>query len=149
LYFIGQFVVLSFFYLALINGAYERKFIKFNLFFIPSILILNFIVNPTDIHQFSLLEILLTSMSLITYSTFHFYNMLSSKKRFYYVNVGILIYLFGSTVAFLPRNLHTIYGRNLSDILHMLNILLYLVYQFFIFIEWQNSNSKYNNENDI
>lgn len=146
LYFSGQFILLSLFYLELIKVPFQRKIIQSNLLIIPAVLLINFSINPDDIHQFSLLEIILTAMSLIAYSTFHFYNLLSSKREFYYINAGILIYLFGSIVVFLPRNLHTIYGRDFSDVLVMLNILLYFVYHIFICIEWYTIKSNYINE---
>ncbi|ODS81579.1 MAG: hypothetical protein ABS44_19090 [Chryseobacterium sp. SCN 40-13] len=36
---------------------------------------------------------------------FHFYNLLNKEKNYYYINTGILIYLFGSTVLFISGNL--------------------------------------------
>ena len=94
LYFTGQFILLSLFYLELLTEKYQKKIIKFNLILIPLILMVNFFINPSEIHKFSLLEILLTSISIISYCTFHFYNMLSNKKEFYLINCGIIIYLF-------------------------------------------------------
>lgn len=142
LYFTGQFIFLSLFYLNLMKEDYQKKIIKFNLFFIPSVVVINFFINPSEIHQFSLLEIILTSLSLIIYSVMHFYNLLSHKKEYYYINCGILIYLLGSTVSFLPRNLYVIYGRPFSNFLHNLNIVLYILYLIFILVEWRQFNSK-------
>lgn len=139
-YFTGQFILLSMFYLELLTESYQKKIIKFNLIFIPILLGINFLINPSQFHEFCLMEILLTSISIISYSTFHFYNMLSNKKEFYYINSGILIYLFGSTVTFLPRNLHTIYGYSFSMALQVLNIILYIAYLIFIFLEWRQIN---------
>jgi len=139
-YFTGQFILLSLFYLELLTENYQKKIIKFNLLFIPILLVINFLINPLQFYEFCLIEILLTSMSIISYSTLHFYNMLSNKKEFYYINSGILIYMFGSTVTFLPRNLHTIYGYSFSMALQVLNIILYIVYLIFIFLEWRHIN---------
>ena len=69
-----------------------------------------------------------------------------SKKEFYLINCGILIYLFGSTVTFLPRNLYTIYGVSFTMVLQSLNITLYLIYQIFIFLEWKKITSTTKNE---
>jgi hypothetical protein len=145
-YFTGQFIFLSFFYLQLLTGKYQTKIVMINLMLIPLILAVNFLINPTQLHEFSMLEIILTSIPIMGYSVFHFYNMLSNKKEFYYINCGILIYLFGSTVSFLPRNLHVIYGYSFSMSLQVLNIVLYNVYLLFILIEWLNINSKVKNE---
>jgi hypothetical protein len=142
LYFTGQFVMLSLFYLQLLKENYQKKIVKFNLVVIPLLLIVNFSVFPSQLHEFSMVEILLTSITVISYSTFHFYNMLSHKKEFYLINCGILIYLFGSTVTFLPRNLHVTYGKSLSIVLTILNILLYIVYLIFIFLEWRQIKTR-------
>lgn len=142
LYFTGQFIMLSLFYLQLLKENYQKKIIKINLILIPLLLLVNFSLFPSQLHEFSMVEILLTSVSIISYSTFHFYNMLSNKKEFYLINCGILIYLFGSTVTFLPRNLHVTYGKSLSIVLTILNILLYIVYLIFIFLEWRQIKTR-------
>ena len=105
-YFCLQFILLSFFYLKLMKENYQRQIIKFNMVLVPLILAVNFWINPSQIHEFCMLEIMLTSLTIIGYSVFHFYNMLSNKKEFYFINCGILIYLFGSMVTFLSQNLH-------------------------------------------
>ncbi len=142
LYFTGQFIMLSLFYLQLLKENYQKKIIRYNLILIPLLLLVNFLIFPSQLHEFSMVEILLTSVSIISYSTFHFYNMLSNKKEFYLINCGILIYLFGSTVTFLPRNLHVTYGKSLSIVLTILNILLYIVYLVFIFLEWRQIKTR-------
>lgn len=142
LYFTGQFIMLSLFYLQLLKENYQKKIIRYNLILIPLLLLVNFSIFPSQLHEFSMVEILLTSVSIISYSTFHFYNMLSNKKEFYLINCGILIYLFGSTVTFLPRNLHVTYGKSLSIVLTILNILLYIVYLVFIFLEWRQIKTR-------
>ena len=145
-YFTGQFILLSLFYLELLKENYQKLLVKFNLVIVPIILVIYFFINPIQLHQFCLIEILLTSITLISYSTFHFYNMLTNKKEFYLINCGILIYLFGSTVTFLPRNLYTIYGVSFTMVLQSLNITLYLIYQIFIFLEWKKITSTTKNE---
>jgi hypothetical protein len=141
-YFCLQFILLSLFYLKLMKQNYQRQIIKFNLVLVPLILAVNFWINPSQVHEFCLLEIMLTSITIIGYSVFHFYNMLSNKKEFYFINCGILIYLFGSMTLFLPRNLYTIYGYSFGKVLHILNLVLYLMYLILIFIEWKLINSR-------
>jgi hypothetical protein len=139
-YFTGQFILLSLFFLELLTVANQRKIVKVNLVVVPAIILINFILYPSQLHEFCLIEILLTSVTLIIYSVFHFYNMLSNKKYFYLINCGILFYLFGSTVTFLPRNLHTLYGLSFSMVLQTLNIVLYLLYQIFILLNLRQIN---------
>lgn len=145
-YFTGQFIFLSLFYLELLKENYQKVLVKFNLVLVPIILTIYFLINPIQLHQFCLIEILLTSITLISYSTFHFYNMLTNKKEFYLINCGILIYLFGSTVTFLPRNLYVIYGLSFNMVLQYLNIVLWGLYQIFIFLEWKKITSTIINE---
>lgn len=143
-YFCLQFIFLSLFFLELMKENYQKLIITFNLILTPAIVGFTLYLNPSQIHEFCLIEILLTSISIIVYSTFHFYNMLSAKKEFYFITCGILIYLFGSTLTFLLRNLHVVYGKEFSYTLEMLNIVLYLVYLTFIFLDWKlikSSNS--------
>ncbi len=145
-YFCGQFIILSLFYLELLKEKYQRQIIKWNLGITMTVVITSFLLNPSSLFNYNPIEILFTSITLIVYSTFHFYNMLSNKKEFYYINCGVLIYLFGSTVTFLPRNLHYKFDVSYYNVLELLNIVLYNVYLIFIFMEWFKLNSKKVNE---
>lgn len=141
-YFCGQFILLSLFYLELLKEKYQKQIVKWNLSITMTVVIISFLLSPDSLFNYNPIEILFTSITLIVYSTFHFYNMLSNKKEFYYVNCGVLIYLFGSTVIFLPRNLQYQFDDSFDYILQNLNIALYNVYLIFIFIEWFKFNSK-------
>ena len=68
---------------------------------------------------------------------FHFYNLLNKEKNYYYINTGILIYLFGSTVLFISGNLINTLKLESRNIVWLLNAFLIVVYQLFIFIEWR------------
>jgi len=135
-YFSGQFIALSFFYLVLMKLNYQKKIIQWNLVITTGIVLLCLNFDKEKWFNFNPIEILLTSISIIVYSTFHFYNMLSNKREFYYINCGILIYLFGSTVTFLPRNLHMKLDISFYEVLQFLNVILYIFYLLFIFMEW-------------
>jgi positive regulator of sigma E activity len=65
--------------------------------------------------------------------------MLNEKKEFYFLNVGILMYLFGSTVLFLVGNLTASLSLKWSKIPWILNAFLYVMYQILILIEWKKS----------
>jgi hypothetical protein len=135
-YFTGQFIALSFFYLELMKLNYQKKIILWNLFITTAIILFSLNFDKEKWFNFNQTEILFTSISIIVYSTFHFYNMLSNKREFYFINCGILIYLFGSTVTFLPRNLHMKLDVSFYYVLQFLNVVLYILYLLFIFIEW-------------
>jgi uncharacterized protein YqhQ len=70
--------------------------------------------------------------------------MLDEKKEFYFVNMGILMYLFGSTILFLVGNLTTKFSKDFNMITWMLNALLIIVYHLFILYEWKVSFLKSN-----
>lgn len=69
---------------------------------------------------------------------FHFYNTLEGEKNFFYINWGVLIYLFSTTSLFmLGRLFAQLDVREVFNI-WFVNAVMYLIYQIFIFIEWKN-----------
>ena len=141
-YFIGQFIVLSLFYINILKEKFQKKVVKFGLFLGLITLGIQYANDVSLFLKFNLFEIFITSFLLILYATFHFYNMLNEKKEFYYINMGVLIYLFGSTILFLVGNLTIVLSPKMNKITWILNSILYIVYQIFILVEWNKSFSK-------
>lgn len=142
-YFVGQFIVLSLFYFNLLNKVVvQRNIVKGGLIMGLLILAVQYLNDTNLFFKFNLVEIFITSFVLIIFATFHFYNLLNEKKEFYYVNIGILMYLFGSTVLFFVGNLMTTLSPEINTIPWILNSFLYIIYQVFILIEWKKSFSK-------
>lgn len=140
-YFIFQFLLLSLFYYNLLKESLQKKTVAIFIILCPLILIVQYLINNTLFFKFNLFEIFITSFLLIIYSTFHLYNMLNGKREFYYINLGILLYLFGSTVLFLVGNLMNSLSSELNELTWILNSILYIVYQMFILTEWKKSFS--------
>ncbi|MBG6112058.1 hypothetical protein IWX84_002953 [Flavobacterium sp. CG_9.10] len=140
-YFIGQFVILSFFYLAILKDTHQKKIIQISFVIGLLALMIQYGYDSSLFFAFNLFEIVITSFLLIVFATFHFYNMLNGKKEFYYINTGILMYLFGSTILFLVGNLTAKLSPTMSYNTWTLNAFLYIVYQFFVFVEWKKSFS--------
>lgn len=140
-YFIGQFILLSFFYKSLLS-SFQKKIV--NIGFVVCFLSLGiqYSLDSSLILKFNLFEIAITSLLLIVYGVFHFYNMLSDRKEFYYINIGIIFYLFGSTILFLVGNFTSKMSGDLNKITWLTNALWYVVYQLFITFEWYKSYSK-------
>ena len=136
-YFIGQFIVLSLFYFTLVKDNFQKKAISIAFVLVLLTLIIQYGIKPDLFFKFNLYEIFITSFLLIIYSTFHFYNMLEEKKEFYYVNMGILLYLFGSTILFLVGNLTSKFSANFNQVTWTLNAAFYVVYQLLILYEWK------------
>lgn len=141
-YFIGQFVLLSMFYLKLVKDQFQKKTIKIGFVLVLLTLVIQYGIKPELFLRFNLYEIFITSFLLIIYATFHFYNMLEEKKEFYYINMGILLYLFGSTILFLVGNLTTKFSSKFTFITWTLNGALIVVYHLFILYEWKTNYSK-------
>ena len=128
--------------LILLKEKYQRKIIKLTLILVLSFLGIQYTIYPKLFFEFNLFEIFITSFSIIIFSAFHFYNMLNEKKEFYYINMGILLYLFGSTILFLVGNLTVTLSREFTKIPWILNALFYVFYQLFVLYEWKKSFSK-------
>ncbi|WP_246020814.1 hypothetical protein [Flavobacterium humi] len=140
-YFIIQFIILSFFYITILTEEYQKKIVKIGLALGLSALGIQYAINKDAFYSFNLFEIFITSFLLIIYATLYFYNLLNEKRKFYYINMGILIYLFGSTVLFLAGNLVATLVSKTNRITWILNAFLYIVYQLFVWIEWQKNFS--------
>ena len=134
-YFVLQFVILSFFYLEILKTKMQKKTVFLFLFLCPLLLAIQYANEPSLFFKFNLFEIFITSFLLVIYAVFHLYNMLNEKKVFYYINLGILIYLFGSTILFLVGNLMIHFSSELNKYTWILNSLLYVIYQLFILFE--------------
>ena len=146
-YFILQFILLSLFYIEILISGYQKKIVKIGMILGLAALIIQYSIDWTIFNIFNLFEIFITSFLLIIYATFHFYNMLNEQKRFYFINMGIFIYLFGSTVLFLAGNLVAKLSKENNTITWVLNALLYVVYQLFILYELKQTvlkKPKYN-----
>lgn len=141
-YFILQFILLSCFYLNLNMNDLQKRIIKISLFFCIALLVIQYTLDAEQFFKFNLFEIFITSFLIIIYAVFYLYNLLDQKeKKFYYINLGIIIYLFGSTVLFLAGDLLTLYALRLEISIWILNALLFIVYQILIFVEWKKNFS--------
>ena len=103
------------------------------MFLCLALLIIHYALDWSRFYRFNTFETFILSLPLIVYATFHLYNMLNQEKEYYYTTIGILIYLFGSTVVFLTANLLITFRSGWSfQAIFSLNIYLYVVYQLFI-----------------
>ncbi len=135
-YFILQFVLLSMFYYHLFKENFQKKIIVVGLALCLSLLFIQYALDWSHFNKFNLFEIFITTLPLIIYATFHLYNLLNEKKEFYYITIGLLIYLFGSTIVFLTSNLLiSLNSKSLYKMISRLNVYLYIVYQLFILYE--------------
>lgn len=62
--------------------------------------------------------------------------------------MGILIYLFSSTIIFISGNLMVSLSSNFNNVIWLINGVLYLIYQIFILVEYIKHYSSNNNKNN-
>jgi len=141
-YFIMQFLLLSYFYHELLNNKLKKRLIRYYAVFMIVVLIFRFVLFPEFLMQFDLFEIFFTCFPIIIYAILYFYQMLESKKKFYLVNIGLTIYLFGSTIIFLTGNIINIYSPKFARTCWRFNSLLCIFYHVMVFIEWKKNYSK-------
>jgi len=132
-YFIGQFILVSYFYYLLIEESFQRKIICI---ISPLSLLLvgiQYAFESENFFKLNLFEIFMMSLPLIIYATFHLYNLLTKEKRFYYITTGLIIYLFGSTAVFLTYKFSASIDKlSTTKYIWLFNLCLYIVYQLFI-----------------
>lgn len=87
-------------------------------------------------------------MPLIIYSSMHLYNNLGGKSEYYYINIGLLFYLFSSTFIFLIYKLVVILELDeFNDTMVDINILLQYIKFGFFFYQWKLIYFKRNERN--
>lgn len=134
-YFIGQFILLSFFYLKLTNSIFLKKIIPLTLVAVIVTLGVYYIKYPEDYYKFNVLEINITSIPLLIYAFAFFIQKTESlNKNFIYFNSGIFIYLLCSTLLFSSGNLKI--KKEINLFLWFFNSILYVIFQILIFVEW-------------
>lgn len=137
-YFIPQFILLSLFYYTIFENKKQKLIVKSVLPIVIIVLTIQYILDFKEFYSFNKLEIVITSIPIVVYATFNLYNMLNGIRKYYYFNLGILIYLFGSTIVFLTSELMLQKAREYQLIIWELNVYLYIVYQLFIMYELRN-----------
>jgi hypothetical protein len=137
-YFIPQFILLSLFYFTIFENKKQKLIVKIVLPIVIIVLAIQYMLDFKEFYSFNKLEIVITSIPIVVYATFNLYNMLNGIRKYYYFNLGILIYLFGSTIVFLTSELMISKAREYQLIIWELNVYLYVVYQLFIMYELRN-----------
>jgi len=137
IYFLSQFICLSFFYKLLLFDRVKQAYVKHITIIILAFVIISFIIDGSLIFKFNLFEIIITSLPLIIYSILLLYKLISIKSNsFIYINIGVLFYLLSSILIFLSGNLINNLPGIFNTITWLANVTLYLLFQLFIFYEW-------------
>jgi hypothetical protein len=135
-YFLLQFILLSFFYKTLLPVKTQKMCVIGGLVLCSLILGIQYYQNPSLFYKLNLFEIFITSFLLVIYALFHYYNILNESKEVYYLNTGVFVYIFGSTVLFLSVDILTTLDPSYGRVILTLNALLYVVFHVFVYLEW-------------
>ncbi len=139
-YFIGQFILLGLFYKNLLeNNPFQKKIVTISIYSGLLVLAVQYLFEPELFFKFNLLEIVVTSLLVVFFALIYLYNMLLNTKKYYYITVGLIIYLLASTVLFLVGNLTIDLSNDFKLITWNLNAFFVLVNQLFILYEWKVS----------
>ncbi len=148
LYFVGQFVLLGFFYRSLLQNPLQKKIVTISIFAGLSVLAVQYLLEPQLFFKFNLLEITITSLLVVFFALIYLYNMLIGAKKYYYITVGLIVYLLASTVLFFVGNLTIGLSDEFKFLTWNLNAFFVVVNQLFVLYEWKvsfSSNKKINN----
>lgn len=139
-YFIIQFLFLSFFYFYVIKNKKVKKNIKFTITFVLTTMGVYYSIYPRDYLKFNIFEIIVTSIPLIIYSFLFLLKKIDSiDKKYMYISSGLFLYISCSTLLFTAGNIK---NSSIKMIIWNSNIVLYLIYQILIFIEWYKNFRK-------
>lgn len=140
-FFIGQFLLLSFFYAKLLDTKKLTLGIQLLIPIIGIPFFYYYFKFPEKLNQWNEIEIAVTSILLLIYSFLFFMQKITSvsTKKYIYFNAGFFIYTLCSTLLFTLGNIGS---RQLKLVVWDLNAFLYVVFQILIFVEWYKNFRK-------
>lgn len=139
LFFIPQFIILSFFYKSLFKKN-QKKIVNAVLLIVMSILIIQYFINPELFLTYNPLEVLLTCSPIVAYTILHLYNSLTKKGELMYINTGILFYISFTTLLFILYKF--INSTNISfnrQPIYLINKILVIGYMLLFLVEYKLS----------
>ena len=139
-YFNAQFVLLSAVFYRLFKNQKLKKIIIVNYIIVTLIIVGMYVLDTDSFWQFNLFEIAATSLLLIVYALIHFYNTLGEKKSYFYLNIGMILYVLCSSVIFLFGNYELVFIEDPYIDIWIFNTIFYIIYQVLIFMEWKYIN---------
>ncbi len=138
-YFIGQFILLSLFYVQLLKFRWIYGILAIVLLFLGY----QYISNPELYHMYNPLGFFITHTIIVIYALLYMYRSLSGKKEFTLANIGIFMYLLSTALIFGSGNLifNLEVPESFSQLLVDINKVLFLAFQILIFVEWWKNYS--------
>lgn len=140
-YFNAQFILLSLVFYRLFSNQKLKKIIVVNYVIVTLIIVGMYVINRKSFWQFNLFEIAATSALLIIYSLIHLNNTLGTKKKYFYLTIGLILYLLCSSLIFLFGNYELVFIKDPYIDIWIFNTIFYIIYQVLIFAEWKYINT--------
>lgn len=139
-YFAGQLVFLSIFFIIEFKNKLLSKVIKSYLFIALISLAIYYYLFPEARDKHNIYEVLATSIPLVIYSFYFLIKKIDSdNKKFIYLNSGIFLYLSCSSLIFAAGSLEY---SSMKIIIWYSNVILYLIYQVLVSVEWYKNFRK-------
>lgn len=143
-YFIIQFVLLSLFFSNVLLNPFLKKMVYVNLIIVLISLVIQYTETPSLYWKFNNYEIGVTSLLLILYSVFYFYENIRNAYIYHYFCMGLTFYLTSSCLIFLTGNTQLVFSNEPVYLdIWIFNSLFFILFQILIFKEWKilKSNS--------
>jgi hypothetical protein len=140
-YFIGQLVLLSFFFILEFKNKLLSNIIKIYLFIASLSLGLCYFLFPELINKHNMFEVVITSIPLTIYSFIFLVRRIDSdNKKFIYLNSGLFVYITCSTLIFVAGS----FKSDIKIFIWFFNASLYLIYQILVLVDWYKNFRKLN-----
>lgn len=139
-YFNAQFILLSIVFYRLFSNRTLKKTVIINYIVVTLVIIGMYVYNNDSFWGFNLFEIAATSALLIIYALIHLNNTLGTKKTYFYLALGLILYLLCSSLIFLFGNYELVFIKDPYIDIWVFNTLFYIIYQVLIFTEWRYIN---------
>lgn len=133
-YFIGQFIGMSLFYFQLLRLKFIYGILGVGLV----ILGIDYAFRPDIFFKYHTVGVSLTQSVIVFYALVYYYKSLTNEARYIYINTGIILYFTTSILFFASGNffLEIDIPKEIKQNIGLINEILYLIFQIFIFIEW-------------
>lgn len=139
IYFVGQMILLGLFYNSIALLKVQKQIMNSILVASTIAIGIHSFLDSSQFFKYNLFVIVVSNLCVLIFAAFHLYNMLSSVKKYYYVTIGLIIYLLATTMVFLVGNINATLSNEYKFVLFKFNSVLTCLYYLFILYEWKVS----------
>lgn len=137
-----RFILLGLFYLELIVNIFYKKLIVLLLIVFSLLVTVSFCTNLNLLFKFNLLESFFSSFFITLFAFYYSYQQIGLPKKFYYINIAVMIYSFGGSVFYIFSNLLQSIDPTLLEATENLSLVFGVFSNAFVIYEWIKYYSK-------